>query len=147
MDWLSLAKLEPVEAPDEPLHIAGGVKDDFASRWLAVHASIERAEVGIRQLAMTISIQPIARIVQPWRSFHCDTGPLQGQRAKAPLLRASGLGETSSWRAAACGASCVAQSAETERSTIRASIWSTSITRSSPALLIAQFLAFSGLQY
>src|SRR5258708_34272949 len=73
MDWLSLRKLIAVETPDEPLHIAGEVKNDFASRRSAVHASVERAEVGIRQHATTISIQPISRIVQPWRSFHCNT--------------------------------------------------------------------------
>src|ERR1700730_14949754 len=38
MDWLSLRKLTPVEAPDEPLHIAGEVKNNFTSGRPAVHA-------------------------------------------------------------------------------------------------------------
>src|SRR5882724_11784793 len=38
MDWFSLGKLIRVEAPDEPLHIAGEVKNDFASRRSTVHA-------------------------------------------------------------------------------------------------------------
>src|SRR5260370_37921440 len=56
MDWLSLRKLVRVEAPHVPHHIAGEVKNDFASRRPAVHALVERAEVGIRQHATTISI-------------------------------------------------------------------------------------------
>src|ERR1700739_1214445 len=32
VDWLGLGKLTPVEAPDEALHIASEVKNDFASR-------------------------------------------------------------------------------------------------------------------
>src|SRR6202008_5167302 len=71
MDWLSLRQLAPVEAPDKPLHIAGEVEDDLASRRPTVNTPIERAEVGIRQHATTICIQPIARIVQLWRSLHC----------------------------------------------------------------------------
>src|SRR5438270_9844601 len=71
MDWLSLRQLASVEAPDEALHIAGEVEDDFASRRPTVNTSIERAEVGIRQHATTISIQAIAGIVQLWRSLHC----------------------------------------------------------------------------
>src|SRR5258708_29018138 len=73
MDWLSLRKLIRVETPDEPHHIAGEVKNDFASRRSAVHAFVERAEVGIRQHATTISIQTISRIVQPWRRVHWNT--------------------------------------------------------------------------
>src|SRR5882762_4993513 len=46
MDWLSLRKLIRVEAPDVPLHIAGEVKNDLASRRSTVRALIERAEVG-----------------------------------------------------------------------------------------------------
>src|SRR5882762_8808839 len=80
MDWLSLRKLIPVEAPDKPLHIAGEVKNDFASRRSTVRAFVERAEVGIRQHATTISIQPVSRIVQPWRSVHWNAGHF---RAKA----------------------------------------------------------------
>src|ERR1700687_3148263 len=72
MDGLSLRKLTPVEAPDVPLHIAGEVKDDFASRWPAVHSFVERAEIGIRQHATTVSIQTISWIGQPWRSVHCN---------------------------------------------------------------------------
>src|SRR6266852_5323636 len=72
MDWLSLRKLTPVEAPDEPLHIAGEVKNDFASGRPAVHSSVERAEIGIRQHATTVSIQPIPRIMELWRSFLCN---------------------------------------------------------------------------
>src|ERR1700681_1334022 len=49
MDWLSLRKLIRVEAPDEPLHVAGEVKNDFASRRSTVHAFVERAQVGIHQ--------------------------------------------------------------------------------------------------
>src|SRR5258708_15612625 len=67
VDWLGLRKLTPVEAPDEPLHIAGEVKNDFASRPPAVHSSVERAEIGIRQHATTVSIQTISWIIQPWR--------------------------------------------------------------------------------
>src|SRR6266851_8675699 len=70
-DWLSLRQLAPVEAPDKPLHVAREVENDFASRRPTVHTSIERAEVAIRQHATTISIQPISRIVQLWRSLHC----------------------------------------------------------------------------
>jgi hypothetical protein len=47
VDWFGLRKLTPVEAPDEPLHIAGEAKNDFASGWPAVHSSVERAEIGI----------------------------------------------------------------------------------------------------
>src|ERR1700738_4513390 len=79
MDWLSLRKLMRVETPDESHHIAGEVKNDFASRRSAVHAFVERAEVGIRQHATTISIQPIPRILQPWRSFHWNTGHLRAK--------------------------------------------------------------------
>src|SRR5260370_42713815 len=60
MDGLSLRKLLPVEAPDEPLHIAGEGKDDFASGRPSVHSSVERAGIGLRQPATTISIQPIS---------------------------------------------------------------------------------------
>src|SRR5258708_993247 len=56
MDGLSLRKLLPVEAPDYPPHIAGEGKKDFASRLATVHATVERAEIGIRQHATTISI-------------------------------------------------------------------------------------------
>src|SRR5260370_27667355 len=56
MDWLSLRKLIPVEAPDEPLHIAGEVKNDVASRRSTRHALVPRAEVGIRQHTPTTSL-------------------------------------------------------------------------------------------
>src|SRR3954470_19361129 len=46
MDWFSLRKLISVEAPDEALHIAGEVKNDFPTRRSTVHAFIEAAEVG-----------------------------------------------------------------------------------------------------
>src|SRR5260370_18431088 len=75
MDWLSLRKLIRVEAPDVPPPIAAEVKNDFASRRSAVHAFVERAEVGIRQQATTISIQPIPRIVQPWRRLPRSNAP------------------------------------------------------------------------
>src|SRR5260370_37037845 len=77
MDWLSLRKLIRVETPDEPHHIAGEVKNDFASRRSAVDALAERAEAGIRQRATTISIRPISRLAQPWRRAHWKTGPFR----------------------------------------------------------------------
>src|ERR1700747_2826789 len=49
MDGLSLRKFTPVEAPDEPLHIAGEVKNDFASGRPSVDSSVERVEIGVRQ--------------------------------------------------------------------------------------------------
>src|SRR5258706_12726593 len=55
MDGLSLRKLLPVEAPDEPLHIAGEGKNDFASRLATVHASVESAAGGICPRATPIS--------------------------------------------------------------------------------------------
>src|SRR5258708_6210586 len=72
MDGLSLRKFTPVEAPDEPLHIAGEVKNDFAIGRPSVYSSVQRAEIGIRQHATTVSIQSISRIVQPWRSLLCN---------------------------------------------------------------------------
>src|SRR5258708_38501106 len=44
MDGLSLRKLWPVEAPDEPLHIAGEVKNDFTSRLGNLHPPVDPAE-------------------------------------------------------------------------------------------------------
>src|SRR5215469_7428572 len=73
MDRLSLGKLASIEAPDIPLHIAGEMKNDFASRWASIHAFVERAQLGISQHATAISIQPISRIVEPWRSVHSNT--------------------------------------------------------------------------
>jgi hypothetical protein len=72
MDWLSLRQLAPIDAPDIPLHIAGEVEDDFATRRSTVNTPIERAKVGVRQHAATISIQPISGVVQLWRSLHCN---------------------------------------------------------------------------
>src|SRR2546425_7556634 len=77
MDWLSLRKLIAVEAPNEPLHVAGEVKNDFASRRSTVHTFVERAEIGICQHATTISIQAISRIVRPWSGLHCNTDHLR----------------------------------------------------------------------
>src|SRR5260370_23048557 len=57
MDWFSLGKLIRVETPDEPLHIAAEVQNDFASTRSTVHAFVERAEVGKRQHPTTISTQ------------------------------------------------------------------------------------------
>src|SRR5258708_37834766 len=45
MNRLSLRKLPPTEAPDEPLHIAGEVKNAFASLLPTAHVLVERPQV------------------------------------------------------------------------------------------------------
>src|SRR5690348_6003170 len=64
MNRLGLRKLTRIEAPDEPLHTAGEVKNNFASRLPAIHASVERPEVGVGQHATAVSIEAVSRIVQ-----------------------------------------------------------------------------------
>src|SRR5467141_3158647 len=96
MDWLSLRKLIRVETPDEPHHIAGEVKNDFASRRSAVHAFVERAEVGhtsARDDHFRSARLPDRAALEMCSLEHW---PPQGQGGKELLLPSFGLGEASS---------------------------------------------------